>query len=85
MSRSRVHQVDFRADLDVETCGLRRIDLSQNNDVASVEHSQMARLPQLVGEPVHDWGRFGDHAFGRWMFLPQTKQSQRQVIAVFVR
>ena len=84
MAGGSVHQVYLRAHFDVEAGGFGRVYLGEDDDVSTVDDAKVAGLAQFMGQPVHDRQRLGDEPLGGRMLLRQTKQTEGEVVALFV-
>jgi hypothetical protein len=82
LSRCRTHQVSDATSLHVKAAAERRIDLGDDYNTVSVEHSQMARLVDLARDVPHDRQGFSSQALNWRMLVCQLKQMQGQRIAL---
>jgi hypothetical protein len=79
LSRCRTHEVANAASFHVKAAATeRRINLGDDYDTVSVEHSQMARLIDLTRHLAHDRQSFGSQALNWGMLVCQLKQMQGQ-------
>jgi hypothetical protein len=81
VSRSGMHQINDRASLNIKTGTDGRINLRNNHDVAAIEYPKVARLIQFMRDLLHDREGFGNHSFGRRIFVRHFKQLQCQTEA----
>ncbi len=78
LSRCRTHQVTNATSLYVKAAAEGRIDLGDDYNTISVEHSQMARLLDLTRDVPHDRQGLSSQALNWRMLVCKPKQMQGQ-------
>jgi len=78
LSRCRTHQVTNATSLYVKAAAERRIDLGDDYNAVSVEHSQMARLVDLTRDVPHDRQGLSRQALNWRMLVCKPEQMQGQ-------